>query len=335
MNLSTVSTGLYEIVRGESRFPASLRDIICEAVGQIRVDELDDLLSKHEADSTNFDARIESNLRALLGEANITANCRMNPSTRFNCDLVIETTEAVVCVEIEKGNLARFELDILKMLSFGFHQRGKFAGKSVFGCFIVPADNIVARHISGNSRESSFKYVTRFFRLVAEVGPMFLNDILLIGYSASEPPQEEPTRIKTTPRPPSKEDSIVREPSDDLLSTELQGYDALKSLMELLRQLKASVPELRVKYNRRGKYLGFAAGKESDAAYVHIQKRGLVVDVRVSVERGEDLKRQGFRITPRNSYQGRAGWLTGVRVPTDTRELAPILEVVKEALGPD
>jgi hypothetical protein len=326
MNLFVVSTSLHEMLSGQRRFPDHIGGSICEAVRQIGIDELDDLLSRHETDSTNFDGRIEASLRTLSPALGIRSNAKVNPHTKFNCDLVIESDAALVCLEIEKGYLARFELDILKMQSYAYHGRSALPQKEVFGALIVPVDNIVARHISGNSRESSYDYVSRLLRLVGQIGPMSLTDILVVGYSASEPPE-----VTRGPRSGEPGESLVHEPSDDLVRDVLRGY-ALEVLMELRKRLKAVFPDLREKYNRAGRYFGYATGFNRDALYVYVQKRRLVLDLRVPPEHANALAEQGFEVRPRNNFQGKAGWLTGLRVPGGTKRLDVILDLAQEAL---
>ena len=56
---------------GSSRFPSSLRQMICQSVEQIPIEDMEQILSKHETDPENFDGRIEANLRNNLPNASI------------------------------------------------------------------------------------------------------------------------------------------------------------------------------------------------------------------------------------------------------------------------
>ena len=183
MNLSVRTTTLLEANSRPSPFPMRLRQLLSAAVGGIDVKAMPDLLAKHETDTGNFDGKLEAGLRELDPVLAIRANCTISDLTKFNNDLVIDSDEALVCVEIEKGYLSRFEFDILKMQAFACSRQLQHPGKPVFGAFVVPDDNVVARHISGNSGESSFRYLTRLCRLVVQVQPLHVEDILIVGYS--------------------------------------------------------------------------------------------------------------------------------------------------------
>lgn len=336
MNLYICSTTFQETAENDSRFPPSLRQLICQSVEQIPIDDMEQLLSKHETDPDNFDGRIEANLRNSLSNSSINSNYRISDRTRFNSDIVIHTENISVCLEIEKGYMSRFEFDILKMQTFASTLLQEDAKRQVFGGFIVPADNVVARHISGNSNESSYKYLTRLSGLVTQIKPLLLEDILIIGYSTSELTKEIESVRRRTP-------ASIKRPISYLVN----GDDGAKGLMAIkqrlnkypleltfkLRNMLASeFPNLREKPNFKCRYLGYANGNRSDAFYVYIQKRRLILDIRVSQEEAENLRNKGFRVNPRNNYQSKAGWLTGVSVPHDTKKLDVIVELVSLAL---
>jgi hypothetical protein len=65
---------------------------------------------------------------------------------------------------------------------------------------------------------------------------------------------------------------------------------------------------------------------------MYVQKKRLLIDVRVSNDRSEELGSEGFEVKHRNNYQGRAGWLTGLLVPHDTANLDVIVELAVGAL---
>lgn len=331
MNVGVCSTTFHETGNGNSLFPAQLRDQVCEAVQQITVRQLKELGGLHETAPSNLDGTIEANLRSLDPALQIRSNSRVSPRTRFNADLVIETDDAVVSLEVEKGKLARFELDILKMQAFAFRGHGRLPDRRCFGAFIVPADNVVARHISGNARESSFQYLRRLSRLVLDLGPTFLRDILVVGYDAlTDIGQRKGARPR--PRQQPEREPLVS-PSEEVIARALQGYPARgrELVLELRRRLKAEFRELREKYNPNSRYLGYAVGR-SDALYVYLQKSRLVLDVRVPEDRADELSHRGIQVVPRSNYQARDAWLTGVRVPHDTDEPGAIVQLAVSAL---
>lgn len=116
MDLFVSDITLREIAGYQSTFPESIREMICRSVQQIPIEDIESLLGKHEADASNFDRRIEGHLRnALPSNFKIQANHRVAKVTQYNSDIVIDTPSVSICIEIEKGYMSRFELDILKM----------------------------------------------------------------------------------------------------------------------------------------------------------------------------------------------------------------------------
>ena len=339
MNLFVRSATLRDGDQG--RFPARLRQLICDAVAGIDAEELEGLLAKHEADPRNFDGKVEANLRRRDSSLVVKANCRISDSTKFDNDIVIEADDALVCLEIEKGNMSRFEFDILKMQAFASCWKRELPGKPIFGAFVVRADNVVARHISGNTGESSYRYLMRLCRLVAQIDPFVLDDILIVGYSASIPDeqvtQRETGKMKKTPSNVDKKNrgNVVAADAgllpEELLWDVLKGYP--RQLVDQLRKrLAAEYPKLREKINRKSKYLGYANGG-SDAMYVYVQKKRLLIDLRLSSDMTDDVRRLGFKVKPRDSYQSKAGWLTGLIVPHDTDKLDDLARLAIEALS--
>lgn len=335
MNLSVYNITLQEIINDKSNFPSVLRKQICQSIEKISVEEMEQLLAKHESDPANFDGTIETNLRELDPELHINSNYRISDLTKFNSDLVIQTNNSYVCMEIEKGYLARFEFDILKMLAFATRLKQKGYKEGIYGAFIVPADNVVANHISGNSRESSYQYLKRLSHLVAQINPFLLEDILYVGYSTSILPEIAKPR---KPQPKSSKsvvnNLILAEKGmfeEDIIRKYFSKYP-LELIIKLRNRLLSEYPQLREKLNYNSHYLGYANGQENDALYVYFQKKRLLLDVRVSVEESERLKSLGFKVKPRNNYQCRAGWLTGLYVPYETNNFEVIIELAILAL---
>lgn len=330
MKLFVRSATLREVIRDQDRFPTRLRQLICEAVADIDAEELEGLLAKHEADPGNFDGTVEANLRRLGPSLVVKANCRISDSTKFDNDIVIEADDALVCLEIEKGNTSRFEFDILKMQAFASRWKCELPGKPIFGAFVVPADNVVARHISGNARESSYRYLTRLFRLVGQIQPLHIEDILVVGY-AMEMPQDEVGRNK---RPKAPSGLLVQENGllpEEALKAGLHGYPT--DLIFYLRgRLAECCPTLRENFNPNARYLGYGLVGGSYDLFVYVRKNGLLIDIRLPVDRVEDLRSQGFDVRPRNNYQAKAGWLTGLFVPHDTDKRELLVALAMEAI---
>lgn len=331
MSLSVQSTSLREVMAQPSKFPPALRRIICQALASITGEQLALASKKHETEAGNFDSLIEAALRRCGRSLTVKANHPVAPRTRFNCDLLLEASDAVVCLEVEKGDGARFELDILKMQAFAFHQRDRRPTGPCFGAFIVPCNNRVQRHISGNARESSYKYLRRLCRLVSEIGPTFLDDILIVGYDAHREPRKRPAARRRAPAGRAQTELAAPPGSDIEASLRRYAPEGRELILELRDRIRAEFPELKEKYNPRSRYLGYAVGR-SDSAYIYLQKRRLVLDVRVPQARADDLTRRGIRVAHRDNYQGKAGWLTGVLVPHDTDKIGLIADLLIEAL---
>jgi len=216
-----------------------------------------------------------------------------------------------------------------------------WASAHVYGAFVVPADNVVARHISGNARESSYRYLQRLSRLIAQIDPFPLDDVLIVGYTASMPErqvtQRELKALKKRSRSAGRKSSGNVVIADAGLLPEEFLWDVLKGypqelVNELRKQLAMECPKLREKINRGSRYLGYSNGG-SDALYVYIRKNDLLIDVRVSAELSGDLKRLGFKVRPRNNFQAQNGWLTGLIVPHDTDKIADVAKLAIEALS--
>ena len=329
MKLFVSAVALREIVGEEARLPSRLRSLVARAIEQITVEELGSLLAKHETDADNLDGRIEANLRRLDPTLKIEANCRISARTNFNSDLVIESEDGIVCLEIEKGDTSRFELDILKMMVFACRQSASEEGRPVYGAFIVPSDNVVARHISGNARESSFQYLTRLFRLVGELDPSPLADILVMGYGATKPVVKARTGRRGKPAP--RGEGVTESPSVGLIKSAL-GNRPSGTVLRLRELLMEACSDLREKLNPNGPYLGYAVGDQSNAIYVYVRKSGLLIDLRIPKERAEAVRAKGFEVRERDNYQSKAGWLTGLRVPHDTGRLDEVVQLALEAL---
>jgi len=144
------------------------------------------------------------------------------------------------------------------------------------------------------------------------------------------PASQRGVRVKSS----SRGKSIVGSESgllpDDVIEQQLRGYPT-ELVLYLRTRLAERCTGLREKLNVRQRYLGYATGP-TDALYVYVQKQCLVLDIRLPADRASEVVRRGFQVRPRDNYQAKAGWLTGVRVPhgTDKRDL--LVELAFEAL---
>ena len=144
--------------------------------------------------------------------------------------------------------------------------------------------------------------------------------------------RQRPPKTKVSQKP---SDNVVKCDTGllpkEILWDAMSGYP-LELVMKLRDRLGAKCMGLREKLNRNSRYLGYATAGRSDALYVYVQKKRLLLDVRVSDDRVEELRGKGFEVRPRDNFQAKSGWLTGLLVPHDTDNLDQIVELAIEAL---
>lgn len=332
--LSVCHTTLQEEQDRESTFPLNIRNSICQAITDIPIDDIEELFNRHESDPENFDERIENNLKTLLPGLSILTNHRISEQTKFDNDLLIEDENTFVCLEIEKGNLARFEFDILKMQAFASSKVPTNPSSHIYGGFIVPADNVVARHIAGNPTESSYKYLCRLSHLIAQIGSFPLKDILIVGYIKADIVQTgQSTKTENAKSLHTKNNVIVGTPllEESTIQNTLQGYP-LDKLLKIRKRLLDRFPGLHEKLNCNGRYFGYALDNQSDALYVYVQKKQLLLDIKVSKDEAEHLRSKGYKVTLRDNYQGQRGWLTGVCIPHEAGDIDAVVDLAVMAL---
>lgn len=110
----------------------------------------------------------------------------------------------------------------------------------------------------------------------------------------------------------------------------LDGYPT--SLLCALRSaLVQRVETLAEKFNKRGRYFGYRRQGTSDSLYVYVQKKRLVVDIRIDRSFERELTRKGFVVQYRNNFQGRSGWLTGWRIPHEAKGISFIVDFMARA----
>jgi hypothetical protein len=341
VGLSGRSITVREAASCDSLFPVAMSSLLCDAVAAIANEELPELMGRHESDHGNFDGKIEDTIRSMRPDQPLRANHPVCEGVKFNNDLVLETDDGLVCIEIEKSPFARFEFDILKMQAAASQWLAKRPEAKVYGAFIVPADNVVARHISGNARESSYGYLKRLARLIARIDPLILADILVVGYSTSLPEEQTPLRQSKGTKKAALDVERDSSPNvvkadagllpDGLVWDVLKGYPQ-ELLAALRKQLVTACPGLREKINRNSRYLGYSNGG-SDAVFVYVRKEDLLIDLKVSADLSVDLERLGFEVRPRDNFQAKSGWLTGMIVPHSIDKLADVVKLAMEALA--
>ncbi|HUU15695.1 MAG TPA: DUF6141 family protein [Sedimentisphaerales bacterium] len=110
----------------------------------------------------------------------------------------------------------------------------------------------------------------------------------------------------------------------------LRGFP-LGLLSSIRANLVETVPGLKEKFNRNGCYFGYWIGSEKDRVYIYIQQKNLRIDLCISRDLEEDIRRQGFNVHYVNNYQGRTGWLTGWKVPHSTNKIEAVMKWLHKA----
>lgn len=168
--------------------------------------------------------------------------------------------------------------------------------------------------------------------MIAQIQPFPLEDILLIGYRLKGPKSKLKPTLKRGKTMGKRSSEVVH--AEGLLSEKqlagLADYppEAWKYIRE---RLASKFPTLREKFNPGRPYLGYATGR-SDAAYVYVQKERLLIDLRISADRADEIIAAGFEVKPRDNFQGKQGWLTGLYVPHDSKRLDEVVDLLVEAL---
>jgi len=99
------------------------------------------------------------------------------------------------------------------------------------------------------------------------------------------------------------------------------------SLICLIRErLLKKIPGLTEKFNSNSRYFGYWIGDDKDRVYIYVQKEQLVIDSCISSDFATTLKKQGFKVKPRDNFQGQAGWLTGWQVPQSTTDADSVVK---------
>jgi hypothetical protein len=105
----------------------------------------------------------------------------------------------------------------------------------------------------------------------------------------------------------------------------------IQLVTKIRSHLKKQIPGLADKFNYKSRYFGLRVKDDKDKIYIYVQKKGLRIDLCIGRENEEKLKRAGFNVKYVNNYQGRSGWLTGWRVPHDTKKFNNVLKWITKA----
>jgi len=117
---------------------------------------------------------------------------------------------------------------------------------------------------------------------------------------------------------------------DHVWKRALKGYptDLVCSIRE---QLAKQVPGLTEKFNCGSRYFGYWTGTDKDRLYIFVRKKDLSILLDVSCDCENEIRSDGFEVHYINNFQGRAGWLTGWRVPHTTKNIRSIMKWLLKA----
>jgi hypothetical protein len=121
--------------------------------------------------------------------------------------------------------------------------------------------------------------------------------------------------------------------SDEEIRRFLHGRPT-ELIFHLREQLARGFPHLREKINptKGGAYLAYG-NKGTDALYLYVSKKWIRIVIDLPTSRSDDLKRIGFEVLePNKGWQGIAGWITGWKVPYDTKNVDTVVAWAREAL---
>jgi hypothetical protein len=104
------------------------------------------------------------------------------PPTNFTLDLLIRDERFWVASEIETGEGARIELDLLKLTAFAKRTQ-KTRNWPIYGWLLV-SDKFLLRTTTGTPNETGFSYVRRVLRLL-DLHQSGLDDLLVVEFQTS------------------------------------------------------------------------------------------------------------------------------------------------------
>jgi hypothetical protein len=98
-------------------------------------------------------------------------------------------------------------------------------------------------------------------------------------------------------------------------------------------QLLKEVPGLIEKFNTNARYFGYSGETDKDRAYIYVQKKDLRIDLHISQDSKAELEKAGFEVRFIDNFQGKAGWLTGWRVPHTTKNIKTVMAWLLKAFS--
>jgi len=163
-------TGTFNLI---GTLPSDVHDHLVRAVGSVpQACFFDATGNPLKKEVTGVDKALAGALNEY--KWNVQLNYCPVPGCRFNVDLALPRHKAMI--EIEKGNLPRLELDILKIASACLQNPEHWH----FGALVVPSSYIELR-LEG--RQSPYQYLQRLATLIKPVLKISsVKGFLVIGY---------------------------------------------------------------------------------------------------------------------------------------------------------
>lgn len=106
----------------------------------------------------------------------------------------------------------------------------------------------------------------------------------------------------------------------------------IELLCSIRQALVETVPGLAEKFHPKLRYFGYRVGADKEKVYIYVLKKKLIIDLCINPSFIEELRRTGFKVKPRNNFQGQRGWLTGWEVPQSTLNIKPVVKWLCKAL---
>lgn len=94
-------------------------------------------------------------------------------------------------------------------------------------------------------------------------------------------------------------------------------------VMELRETLVSQFPALHEKFHTEQNYIGWwldgdEESNDADRVYIFFEKDAMSVRIKLTRQREQEIKDLRFDVVPSKNFQGKAGWITGWKIPYDT-----------------
>jgi hypothetical protein len=119
---------------------------------------------------------------------------------------------------------------------------------------------------------------------------------------------------------------------DNKWQRSLKNYPT-ELLCRIRRELALRVSGLNEKFNRRCRYFGYWRNNAADRLYIFVQKKRLSILLHIKRDFEKAMLKNGFEVHFINNFQGRAGWLTGLQIPHDTKNIGAVTKWLLKAFG--